>query len=106
MLAHYEGWFAEVEVGVAWSLYARLGPRAPACLRHLDLRSLTRGLVAGAGIWSLPEAGDRRWPAGVHVFTTMGRVAWGPGFRRVGLVRAKALGAGQLPMFRRVEKLA
>ncbi len=68
LLRRYEGFFPGVEVGVAWSLHRRMCERGRSCLRCLDLRSLTLDLVAGAGVWTLPEAGGGRWPVGVHLF--------------------------------------
>ena len=70
LLRRYEGFFPGVEVGVAWSLHRQLCERGRRCLRCLDLRSLTLDLVAGAGVWTLPEAGGGRWPVGVHLFAT------------------------------------
>lgn len=70
LLRRYEGFFPGVEVGVAWSLHRRMCERGRSCLRCLDLRSLTLDLVAGAGVWTLPEAGGGRWPVGVHLFAT------------------------------------
>lgn len=70
LLRRYEGFFPGVEVGVAWSLHRRMCERGRNCLRCLDLRSLTMDLVAGASVWTLPEAGGGRWPVGVHLFAS------------------------------------
>ncbi len=78
LLGCYEGFFPDVEAGVAWSLHVRLGDRARVCLRSLDLRALTQEMVADADLWTLREAGGGRWPAGVHVFAAIGG---GPGVR-------------------------
>lgn len=69
LLPGYEGFFPSVDVGVARMLHARLGGEHRPWLRRLDLSALMRDLIAGAVIWTLPERGDQRWPAGVHLFT-------------------------------------
>lgn len=69
LLPGYEGFFPSVDVGVARMLHARLGGGHLPWLRRLDLPALMRDLIAGAAIWTLQERGDRRWPAGVHLFT-------------------------------------
>jgi len=69
LLPGYEGFFPSVDVGVARMLHARLGGQRLPWLRNLDLPALMRDLIAGAAIWTLRERGDRRWPAGVHLFT-------------------------------------
>jgi hypothetical protein len=68
-LAGYEGFFSSVDVGVSRMLHARLGGQHLPWLRRLDLPALLRDLIAGAVIWTVAERGDRRWPAGVHLFT-------------------------------------
>jgi len=69
LLPGYEGFFPSVDVGVARMLHARLGGQHLPWLRRLDLPALMRDLIAGSVIWTVPERGDRRWPAGVHLFT-------------------------------------
>lgn len=86
LLRCYEGFFPGVEVGVAWSLHNRLCARGRSCLHCLDLRSLTWDLLAGANLWTLPEAGGGRWPVGVHLFWVhagaVDGASAGPGGRR------------------------
>ena len=93
LLRCYEGFFPGVEVGVAWSLHNRLCARGRSCLHCLDLRSLTWDLLAGANLWTLPEAGGGRWPVGVHLFSVHAGAVDGSGASsgprgRRGLARA------------------
>ncbi|HEY0132979.1 MAG TPA: hypothetical protein VGB85_02830 [Nannocystis sp.] len=81
LLRAYEGFFPGVEVGVAWSLHDRLCARGRSCLHCLDLRSLTWDLLAGASLWTLPETGGGRWPAGVHLFSVHAGAETSPGRR-------------------------
>lgn len=69
LLTGYEGFFPSVDVGVTRMLQARLGGQHSPWLRRLDMPGLLRDLIAGAVIWTVVERGDRRWPAGVHLFT-------------------------------------
>lgn len=69
LLMGYEGFFSSVDVGVTRMLQARLGGEHAPWLGRLDMAGLVRDLIAGAVIWMVAERGDRRWPAGVHLFT-------------------------------------
>ena len=69
LLHRYEGYFPNIEVGAAQILHARLGGDLTR-LRWLDLRALLWDLIGTAALWTLPDRGDRGWPAGVHVFAS------------------------------------
>ncbi len=67
LLPGHQGFFPSVEVGVARLVDARFSGRR-AWLRCLDLPALLSDLVTRATIWTLPDAGDDRWPPGIHLF--------------------------------------
>ncbi len=69
LLHHYEGFFPSIEVGVAQILHARLGGDLT-WLRWLDLRAMLCDLIAAAALWTLPDRGERGWPAGLHLFSS------------------------------------
>lgn len=68
LLPHHEGFFPSLEVGVARLVDARFTGRARGVMRCLDLPALLDDLITGATIWTLRDAGDERWPAGIHLF--------------------------------------
>ncbi|MBA3546407.1 MAG: hypothetical protein H0T76_08000 [Nannocystis sp.] len=69
LLQRYEGYFPSIEVGVAQILHARLGGDLT-WLRWLDLRAMLRDLISAAALWTLPDRGERGWPAGLHLFAS------------------------------------
>lgn len=69
LLQRYEGYFPSIEVGAAQILHARLGGDLT-CLRWLDLRAMLWDLTSTAALWTLPDRGERGWPAGLHLFAS------------------------------------
>ncbi len=69
LLQRYEGYFPSIEVGAAQILHARLGGDLT-WLRWLDLRAMLWDLISTAALWTLPDRGERGWPAGLHLFAS------------------------------------
>jgi len=69
LLCRYEGYFPNIEVATAQILQARLGGDLR-WLRWLDLRAMLWDLIAAAALWTLPDRGERGWPAGLHIFAS------------------------------------
>ncbi len=69
LLQRYEGYFPSIEVAGAQILHARFGSD-PAWLRWFDLRAMLWDVIAAAALWTLPDRGERGWPAGLHIFAS------------------------------------
>jgi hypothetical protein len=69
LLQRYEGYFPSIEVAGAQILHARFGSD-PTWLRWFDLRAMLWDVIASAALWTLPDRGERGWPAGLHIFAS------------------------------------